>query len=104
MGFFKDLMNATPGKSRARATELHQAGINDIWEYDEEVLYVNDCCICKVRFGEIFAKDSRPMLVIVREPEKLSFISTRDSAAGIIICHRCVHTFGFHPSHGQGPI
>ena len=28
MGFWNDLMDATPGKSAARANELHSSGIN----------------------------------------------------------------------------
>lgn len=28
MGFWKDLMDATPGKTSARANELHSCGIN----------------------------------------------------------------------------
>jgi len=91
MGFWKDLMDATPGKTSARANELHSCGINSKIEIPS-VMYdrVYDCSICKVRFGEIFAKNSLPILINTNVTP--SFAKT-DS--GVVVCHKCVQTFGF---------
>ncbi len=91
MGFWKDLMDATPGKTSARANELHSCGINSKIEIPS-VMYdrVYDCSICKVRFGEILAKNSLPILINTNVTP--SFAKTE---SGVVVCHKCVQTFGF---------
>ena len=101
MGFWKDLIDATPAKSLKRANELHQAGIENVIELPSVMFNkVFDCSICKVRFGQIFAKSSIPMLVTVGDNVKLSF--SRENIFGekhnqVVLCHKCVDTFGFSP-------
>ena len=91
MGFWKNLMDATPGKSVARANELRSCGINSIIEIPS-VMYdrVYDCSIFKVRFGQTFAKNSLPMLINTNTIP--SFAKTE---SGVVVCHKCVQTFGF---------
>ena len=91
MGFWKDMMNARPSKSFARANELHECKVQSSqpipsFMYDK----VFDCEICKVRFGQIFAKDSRPMLVNTEITPSFA-----RSENGVVVCHKCVITFGF---------
>ena len=91
MGFWKDLMDATPGKSAARASELHSCVINSKIEIPS-VMYdkVYDCAICKVRFGQTFAKNSLPILINTNVIPSFAKTDT-----GVVVCHKCIQTFGF---------
>ena len=91
MGFWNDLLDATPAKSHSRANELHECGINGCIEIPPVMFdKVYDCSICKVRFGQTFAKNSVPFLITSNFTPSFS-----PSNTGVVVCHKCVGHFGF---------
>ena len=97
MGFWNDLLDATPAKSHARANELHQCGINGCIDIPSVMIdKVYDCSICKVRFGQTFAKNSVPFLITS------DFVpSFSPSNTGVVVCHKCVGHFGFYQTSSK---
>lgn len=92
MSFWKDLMDATPGKSLARAQELYECGITGCIEIPSVMFdKVFDCSVCKVRFGQIFAKSNKPFLI--NSETKPSFAQ---NDAGVVVCDKCVLQFGYY--------
>ena len=91
MGFFKDLMDARPSKSHERATQIHECGVKSVIPIPDFMLHtVFDCAICKVRFGQVFAKDSYPFLVSTN-----ASIPFTDDKTAAVICNKCVYHFGY---------
>ena len=91
MRFWKKLADALPHKSHQRADELHQCAINSCIQIPSIMFdKVFDCSICKVRFGEILAKDTIPYLITTDiQP------SFTESSSGVVVCNKCVNHFGF---------
>jgi hypothetical protein len=98
VGFFKDILDASPHKSIQRAKELHQSGITSISElphFMHESIF--DCSICKARFGKIFAKDKIPLLVTTERQPSFS-----DNDPAYVVCQKCVIHFQFKPIDEDG--
>ncbi len=94
MGFWKNLKDAAPQKSHARATEVHKAGIQEMLPFPPEVSSMvagKVCSICKATFGAAFAKDRTAYSVTVTPGSKLSF----QEGDGMIVCNKCVEHFRF---------
>ena len=91
MGFFKDLMDARPSKSHERATQIHESGVKSVILIPDFMQSTAiDCAICKVRFGQVFAKDL--FLFLISTQSSIPFTQDKTSA---VICNKCVYHFGY---------
>jgi hypothetical protein len=90
MGFWKNLTDAAPQKSHARADEVHQAGIKYV-EYFSDARDAAGmvCSVCKATIGAAFAKD-RSMYTIVVE----NWVSFQHEDT-LKVCNKCVEHFRF---------
>jgi len=91
MGFWKSIVDANPHRSVARGRELASTRI-EICSLLPTFLHdrAKECAVCKVRFGQIFARDVAPFLLTLEKGEAISFGSGEQH----IVCERCVTTFG----------
>ena len=96
MGIFSDIMDARPSQSHKRATQLHECGVKHavpIPDLMHDKVY--DCAICKVRFGQVFAKDSVPCLITTNLPIPFKHSNVYGDNTNVVICHKCVYHFSF---------
>jgi hypothetical protein len=98
MGFWKSIVDANPHKSMARGRELASTGI-EFCSLLPQFMHdrAKECAVCKVRFGQIFAKDVAPFLLTLEEGEAVSFGSGKHH----VVCERCVNTFGLESIAGR---
>ncbi len=91
MGFWESIADANPHKSIQRGRELAATGIEScqpiprfMWDRAKE------CAVCKVRFGQVFARNVAPCLVTLEQGYGVSFGEGRSH----VVCEKCVGTFG----------